>query len=75
MVDFSIMKEEEQQMAALEEAKKLLIECGEYKNAETAKLREDAAKRGQQSTITSPKWLVAHSNKTTRMKTRQEFEA
>jgi hypothetical protein len=45
VVDFSAMKEEEEeQKAALEEAKKLLIECGEYKNAETAKLREDAAK-------------------------------
>lgn len=49
VVDFSGMKEEEQQKAALEEAKKLLIECGEHKNAETAKLREDAAKKGQQS--------------------------
>ena len=45
MVDFSGMKEEERQQAALREAKKLLIECGEYKNAETARLREDAAKR------------------------------
>jgi TIR domain-containing protein len=47
VVDFSVMKEEEQQKAALREAKKLLIECGEYKNAETAKLREDAAKKGR----------------------------
>jgi hypothetical protein len=49
VVDFSVMKEEEQQKAALREAKKLLVECGEYKNAETAKLREDAAKKGQRS--------------------------
>jgi hypothetical protein len=46
VVDFSVMKEEEQQKAALQEAKRLLIECGEYKNTETAKLREDAAKKG-----------------------------
>jgi hypothetical protein len=46
VVDFSVMKEEDQQKAALEEAKKLLIECGEYKNAETAKLREGAAQKG-----------------------------
>jgi hypothetical protein len=46
-VDFSVMKEEEQQKAALLEAKKLLIQCGEYQNAETAKLREDAAKKGR----------------------------
>jgi len=45
VVDFSGMHEEEQQKAALREAKKLLIECGEYKNAETARLREDAAKK------------------------------
>jgi hypothetical protein len=45
VVDFSGMNEEEQQKAALCEAKKLLIECGEYKNSETAKLREDAAKK------------------------------
>jgi hypothetical protein len=38
-----------QQKAALREAKKLLIECGEYKNAETAKLWEDAAKKGKRS--------------------------
>jgi len=44
MVDFSGMDQEEQQKAALREAKRLLIECGEYKNTETAKLREDAAK-------------------------------
>jgi hypothetical protein len=49
LVDFSVMSEEEQQRAALGEARKLLIECGEYKNAETAKLREDAAKKGQRS--------------------------
>ena len=46
VVDFSIVTEEEQQKAALQEAKRLLIECGEYKNTETAKLREDAAKKG-----------------------------
>jgi len=45
IVDFSGIHEEEQQKAALHEAKKLLIECGEYKNAETARLREAAAKR------------------------------
>src|SRR5271169_1886119 len=44
-VDFSEIKEEEQQKAALREAKELLIECGEYKNLETAKLREDKAKK------------------------------
>lgn len=49
VVDFSAMQEEEQQKAALREAKKLLIECGEYRNAETAKLREEAAKRSQPS--------------------------
>jgi hypothetical protein len=42
-VDFSGMNDEEQQKAALREAKKLLIECGEHKNAETARLREGAA--------------------------------
>jgi hypothetical protein len=41
VVDFSVIHEEEQQEAALREAKKLLIECGEYTNVETAKLRED----------------------------------
>jgi hypothetical protein len=45
VVDFSGMKEEEQQRAALREAQKLLIECGEHKNVETAKLREDNAKK------------------------------
>jgi hypothetical protein len=45
VVDFSGMNDEEQQKAALREAKKLLIDCGEYKNAETARLREDAAKK------------------------------
>jgi hypothetical protein len=45
VVDFSEMKGEEQQKAALREAKELLIECGEYKNVETAKLREDKAKK------------------------------
>ena len=45
VVDFSGIHEEEQQKAALREAKKLLTECGEYKNAETAKLRGDAAKK------------------------------
>ena len=44
-VDFSEMKDEEQQKDALREARKMLIECGEYKNAETAKLREDKAKK------------------------------
>jgi hypothetical protein len=48
VVDFSVMTEEEQQKAALEEAKKLLVECGEYKDAETAKSREDRAEKGQQ---------------------------
>ena len=43
VVDFSGIYEEEQQKAALREAKKLLTECGEYKNAETARLREGAA--------------------------------
>jgi hypothetical protein len=43
IVDFSGIHEEEQQKAALRKAKKLLIECGEYKNAETARLREAAA--------------------------------
>jgi hypothetical protein len=47
VVDFSEMKDEQQQKAALREAKKLLSECGEYKNAETAKLREDAVKKGR----------------------------
>jgi hypothetical protein len=45
VVDFSGMKEEEKQKEALREAKRMLIECGEYKNAETAKLREDTAKK------------------------------
>jgi hypothetical protein len=45
VVDFSGMKGEEQQKAALREAKELLIECGEYKNVETAKLREARAKK------------------------------
>jgi hypothetical protein len=44
VVDFSEMKEEEQQKQALREAQKLLIECAEYKNVETAKLREDKTK-------------------------------
>ena len=39
VVDFSGMHEVEQQRATLREAKRLLIECGEYKNVETAKLR------------------------------------
>jgi hypothetical protein len=47
VVDFSGMNDEEQQKAALREAKKLLIDCGEYKNAETTKLREDAAKKSE----------------------------
>jgi hypothetical protein len=46
VVDFSSMHEEELQKAALREAKKLLIECGEYKNAETIRLRKGAAKEG-----------------------------
>ncbi len=45
VVDFSVMEVEEQQKEALREAKKMLIECGEYKNVETAKLREDKAKK------------------------------
>lgn len=44
-VDFSRMNDEEQQKAALREAKGLLIECGERKNAETMRLREGAAKK------------------------------
>jgi len=44
VVDFSEMKEEEQQKAALREARALLSECREFKNVETAKLREDKAK-------------------------------
>lgn len=45
VVDFSEMNDEEQQKAALREAKTLLIECGEYKNSETAKMRQDVAKK------------------------------
>jgi hypothetical protein len=45
VVDFSGMHEEEQQRATLREAKRLLIECGEYKKVETATLREDKAKK------------------------------
>ncbi len=45
VVDFSGIHEEERQEAALREAKKLLTECGKYKNAETAKLRREAAKK------------------------------
>jgi hypothetical protein len=45
VVDFSGMEAEEQQKESLREAKKMLIECGEYKNVETAKLREDNAKK------------------------------
>ncbi len=44
VVDFSGTNDEEQQKASLREAKRLLIECGERKNAEAARLREDAAK-------------------------------
>jgi hypothetical protein len=40
------MVEEEQQKAALLEARKLLAECGEHQNAESAKSREDPAKKG-----------------------------
>ena len=45
VVDFSGMKVEEQQKQALREAKEMLIECGEYNNVETAKLREVKAKK------------------------------
>jgi len=45
VVDFSEMKGEEQQTQALREAKELLIGCGEYKNSETANLREGKAKK------------------------------
>jgi hypothetical protein len=45
VVDFSEMKGEEQQKEALREAKKMLIECGEYNNVETAKLRQGKAKK------------------------------
>jgi hypothetical protein len=41
IVDFSEVDDEEQQKAALREAKKMLIECGEYKNSETARRRKD----------------------------------
>jgi hypothetical protein len=44
VVDFSGMEQEEHQKAALREAKALLIECGEYKDIETAKFRKDKAK-------------------------------
>jgi hypothetical protein len=43
VVDFSEMNDEEQQKAALREARTLLIECGEFHNAETARRRQDAA--------------------------------
>jgi TIR domain-containing protein len=45
VVDLSGMKAEEQQKEALRVAKEMLIECGEYKNLETAKLRQDKAKK------------------------------
>lgn len=45
VVDFSEMEHEEQQKGALREAKKLLIGCAEYKNAETAKSRESEPKK------------------------------
>lgn len=44
IVDFSETQEEESQKGALRQAKALLIGCGEYKNAETARLREKLAK-------------------------------
>jgi hypothetical protein len=43
IVDFSEVDDEEQQKAALREAKKLLSECGEYQNAETARRRQEVA--------------------------------
>jgi hypothetical protein len=43
VVDLSENGEEGQQKACLREAKRLMIGCAEYKNAETAKLREGAA--------------------------------
>jgi hypothetical protein len=45
VVDLSQIDDEEQQKAALREAKQLLIECGKYKDAETTRLRENAAKK------------------------------
>ena len=39
VVDFSTMEDEKQQEAALKEARRLLIQCCEYKDAETAQLR------------------------------------
>lgn len=45
VVDFSRVDDETQQKAALREAREMLIECGEYKNMETARLREEAAKK------------------------------
>ncbi len=42
VVDFSAMGDERQQKDALHEAKKLLIQCGEDKNAEVRRLREVA---------------------------------
>lgn len=45
VVDFSEMEVEKQQKEALCEAKNMLVECGEYKDIETAKLREDKAKK------------------------------
>ncbi len=45
VVDFSEMREEEFQKKALCEAKTLLAGCGEYKNAETARVRETARRR------------------------------
>lgn len=44
VVDLSKTEQEDQQKAALCEAKKMLIECGEYKNAETAKGRAELEK-------------------------------
>jgi hypothetical protein len=45
VVDFSEMEVEKQQKEALREAKNMLVECGEYKDIETAKLRGDKAKK------------------------------
>jgi hypothetical protein len=45
IVDFSEIEDEEHQKAALREAKRLLTECGEYHNAETARRRAEPAKK------------------------------
>jgi TIR domain-containing protein len=44
VVDLSKTEQEDQQKAALREAKKMLIECGKYKNAETARRRAELEK-------------------------------